>query len=98
LSMRDRKCRKLRAGRLITVVPAKVPRIIGKAGSMVEMIKDTTKTQIVVGQNGLVWVKGENQEIAVEAVREIEKKSHLHGLTDHIKALIEKRMAEKYAQ
>ena len=98
LSMRDRKCRKLRGGRLIAVVPAKVPRIIGKAGSMVETIKELTKTQIVVGQNGLVWIKGDNQDIAIEAVREIESKSHLHGLTDHTKALIEKRMVEKYGQ
>ncbi|MCX6815586.1 MAG: exosome complex protein Rrp4, partial [Candidatus Aenigmarchaeota archaeon] len=35
LSMRDHKCRKLKGGRLITVTPAKVPRIIGKGGSMV---------------------------------------------------------------
>lgn len=96
LSMRDRKCRKLRSGRLITVTPAKVPRIIGKAGSMVEMIKDITKTQIVVGQNGLVWVKGDKEDLAIEAVTEIERKSHIQGLTDQIKAMLEKKMADKY--
>lgn len=95
LSMRDRKCRKLRGGRLIRVTPAKVPRIIGKGGSMVEMIKEMTKTQIVVGQNGLVWVKGDNEDIAMEAVKEIEQKSHMHGLTEQIKALLEKRMQER---
>lgn len=95
LSMRDRKCRKLRSGRLIKVTPAKVPRIIGKGGSMVEMIKEMTKTQIVVGQNGLVWVKGDNEGIALEAVREIELKSHVHGLTDKIKAMLESKMAQK---
>ncbi len=98
LSMMDRKCRKLRGGRLISVTPTKVPRIIGKAGSMVEMIKDITKTQIVVGQNGLVWVKGDNEDIAIEAVTEIEKKSHVHGLTDRIKAMLEEKMTERYGK
>ncbi len=89
LSMRSRKCRKLKGGRLIKVTPAKVPRIIGKAGSMVEMIKELTGTQIVVGQNGLVWIKGDNEHIAAEAVLLIEQKSHIKGLTDHIKEYLE---------
>lgn len=92
LSMRDRKCRKLRGGRLIKVTPAKVPRIIGKAGSMVEMVKELTGTQIVVGQNGLVWVKGDNEDIAVEAILTIEEKSHTQGLTDYIKEMIQNKL------
>jgi exosome complex component RRP4 len=93
LSMRDRKCRKLRGGRLIKVTPAKVPRIIGKAGSMVEMVKELTGTQIVVGQNGLVWVKGDNEDIATEAILTIEEKSHTQGLTDYIKDMLQKKMS-----
>src|SRR3989344_5569850 len=92
LSMRNRKCRKLRGGRLLKVVPAKVPRIIGKAGSMVEMIKQMTNTQIVVGQNGIVWIKGDHEDIAADIVTLIEKKSHVHGLTEHVKAVLEEKM------
>lgn len=92
LSMKNRKCRKLRSGRVIQVTPAKVPRIIGKQGSMVEMIKQITNTQIVVGQNGIVWVKGDNEDMAIEAIIEIERKSHVSGLTDHIKEMLEKKM------
>lgn len=95
LSMKNRKCRKLKGGRLITVTPAKVPRIIGRQGSMVEMIKELTGTQIVVGQNGLVWVRGDNEDIAVEAVLLIEEKSHISGLTDFIKSMLEKRLREQ---
>ncbi|MDI6721427.1 MAG: exosome complex RNA-binding protein Rrp4 [Candidatus Aenigmarchaeota archaeon] len=94
LSMRDRKCRKLKGGRLIKVTPSKVPRIIGRSGSMVEMIKQVTGTQIVVGQNGLVWIKGDNEDIATEAILVIEERSHTHGLTDYVKSLLEKRMKE----
>jgi exosome complex component RRP4 len=92
LSMKSPKCRKLRGGRLIKVTPAKVPRIIGRGGSMVEMIKNMTRTQIVVGQNGLVWVKGENEDLAAEAILLIEEKSHIKGLTDYIKEMIEKKV------
>ncbi len=98
LSMKNRKCRKLRGGRVIKVTPAKVPRIIGKQGSMVEMIKDLTNTQIVVGQNGIVWVKGDNEDIAIEAILEIEKKSHVSGLTDQIKGMLEAKMGSKGAE
>src|SRR3989338_3344875 len=92
LSMRNRKCRKLRGGRLIKVTSAKVPRIIGKAGSMFEMIKNMTNTQIVVGQNGIVWVKGDHEDIAMDIITVIERKSHVHGLTDQVKAILEEKM------
>jgi len=95
LSMRNRKCRKLRGGRILQVTPVKVPRIIGKGGSMVEMIKNLTGTQIVVGQNGIVWLKGDNEDIAAEAVLLIERKSHISGLTDFIKETLETRMGVK---
>jgi exosome complex component RRP4 len=95
LSMKNRKCRKLRGGRLIKVTPAKVPRIIGKSGSMVEMIKEITGTQIVVGQNGFVWVKGDNEDIATEAVLFIEQMSHISGLTDRVKDMLERKMSER---
>jgi len=92
LSMKNRKCRKLHGGRIVKVTPAKVPRIIGKNGSMVEMIKEKTNTQIVVGQNGVVWIKGEKEDLAIEAILEIEKRSHVSGLTDQIKNMLDERL------
>jgi exosome complex component RRP4 len=56
------------------------------------MIKEMTNTQIVVGQNGIVWVKGDHEDIAMDIVTTIEKKSHVHGLTEHIKSLLEEKM------
>ncbi len=78
--------RKLGSGRIIKVNPTKVPRIIGKQGSMVTLIKDKTGCRITVGQNGLVWIQGEpDKEMkALEAIKIIEKKAHLEGLTDEI--------------
>ena len=93
VSMKGPGLRKLKGGRIIEVDSNKVPRIIGKQGSMVMMIKDATKCNIVVGQNGLIWIDGEplNELLAIQAIRKIEKESHLSGLTDKIKEFLEKK-------
>ncbi len=90
LSMIGPGLRRLTGGRTIQVNTHKVPRIIGTQGSMITMIKDATNTRIVVGQNGVIWIQGEPEgELkAVEAIREIEEKSHLSGLTERIKAML----------
>ena len=78
---------KLEGGRIISVTPTKVPRIIGKQGSMVSMKKSATGTNILVGQNGYVWVKGEpkGEILTVKTIKNIEKNSHRSGLTEEIK-------------
>lgn len=83
---------KLKGGRIIKVNTNKVPRIIGKQGSMVSMVKQATGCKIVVGQNGLVWIDGEPDKelIAANAVKKIEEESHLSGLTDRIKVYLDK--------
>ena len=92
VTMKGPGLRKLKGGRLIEVNPNKVPRIIGKQGSMVVMIKDATGCNIVVGQNGLIWIDGGpmNELLAIQAIGKIEKESHLTGLTDKIKEFLEK--------
>lgn len=92
LTMKGLGLRKLGEGRILTVNPYKVPRIIGKQGSMVGMVKDATNCRIIVGQNGIVWVQGEpeNELRAVAAIRKIESESHISGLTDRIKTFLEK--------
>jgi len=87
VTMKGPGLRKLRGGRIIQVDSHKVPRIIGKQGSMVSMIKNETACNIVVGQNGLIWIDGQpEQELAaIRTIRKIEKESHLSGLTEKIK-------------
>ena len=59
---------------------------------MVTLIKNYTKCKIIIGQNGVIWVKGEprNEIIAIESIKMIERKSHLAGLADYIKNYLEK--------
>jgi exosome complex component RRP4 len=91
LSMRDHGLRKLQGGIIVKVVPQKIPRIIGKQGSMVGMIKDYTKCEISVGQNGFIWVYGpaDKMQITKRAIKLIEEKSHISGLTDKVKEFLE---------
>lgn len=95
ITMKDRMCRKLHGGNIIRITPAKVPRLIGRSGSMIEMIKKKTGCHIIVGQNGLVWIKGENESLAAEAVLKVEKESHTEGLTDRIGEMLDKATGGK---
>ena len=97
VTMKGMGLRKLKGGRVIEVASNKVPRIVGKEGSMISMIKDATKCSIIVGQNGIVWISGtpEGELLAVEAIRKIEEESHLSGLTDKIKEFLEKSSKAK---
>jgi len=93
LTMKDKTCKKLIGGFLIKVNPTRVPRIIGRAGSMVSTIKNETGCSIIVGQNGLIWIKGPNTDaemLARDAINRIVEKPFIDGLTDHIKEFLDK--------
>ena len=92
LTMKGPGLRKLKGGRIIQITPSKVPRVIGKQGSMISMIKDKTGCRIIVGQNGLVWIQGEDSNqviLAVDTIYKIEDEAHLSGLTERIKEFLE---------
>jgi exosome complex component RRP4 len=88
LTMKEPGLKKLLGGVLIKITPSKVPRLIGRGGSMISLIKRKTGTTIIVGQNGLVWIKGEKVSKAVEAILTVEKESHTVGLTDKISKML----------
>ena len=89
--------KKLRGGRIMKVNPSKVPRIIGKKGSMVSMIKKGTDCKIMIGQNGVIWFEGtpEMEVIVSETIKKIESESHHQGMTDAIKAFLEQKTGKK---
>ncbi len=94
ISMFDRMCRKFSGGRILAVNPAKVPRIIGKSGSMIDMIKRKTGCRVVVGQNGVVWLEGDSPQIedfVISVIGTIQEKSHVEGLTNEIEKMLEKK-------
>lgn len=97
VSMMGPGLRKLSGGRFIQVNSSKVPRIIGKEGSMVSMIKQASGCNIVVGQNGLIWINGEpdKEVIVVDAIKMVEAQAHLNGVTDRIAKFLEEKTGVK---
>jgi exosome complex component RRP4 len=89
VSMRSLGSRKLMGGVTIKIQPTKIPRIIGKGGSMINMIKEKTGCMIYVGKNGVVWVRGDNKSKAIEAILMIERESHTSGLTDKVSMMLD---------
>ena len=87
LGLKGRGMGKFKNGILVSITPTKVPRLIGKKGSMINMIKEKTRCKIVVGQNGLVWVKGEEdmEQVTKNIINLIEAEAHTSGLTNRIR-------------
>ena len=100
VTMRGPGLRKLGEGNIISVSPNKVPRIIGKQGSMISMIKKATGCKINVGQNGLIWILGEPEMevITIKTIKKIEREAHQSGLTDKIREYLEKDMGCKIVE
>ncbi len=77
----------LEDGIIIEINPNKVPRVIGKEGSMISLIKDETKCHITVGQNGFIWIGGDNIEdelFAKKAILYVAENSTMQGLTEEM--------------
>ena len=62
-------------------------RVSQRKEEKTNMIKDKTKCKIVVGQNGLVWVKGDEdmEQLTKNIIHLIEAEAHTSGLTNKIK-------------
>jgi len=81
--------KKLPEGRLVRVSSVKIPRIIGKKNSMVDMIRANTGCEVIAGRNGYVWITGKgDSNLAERAIRMIEAQAHTHGLTDRVAAFL----------
>ena len=92
ITLKDRNLYKIKGGQIINVEPSKVPRIIGKKGSMISVLKKYTKCRIFVGQNGRIWVDGEEEGVkkVIDTIKMIENESLSFGLTNKIEELLKK--------
>jgi exosome complex component RRP4 len=91
VTMKEPGLRKLQGGQIIEITHSKVPRVIGKGGSMIQMIKSYTNCRIFVGQNGRIWLDGEIDNIvyAIRAIRMIEEEAQTIRLTERVKDYLE---------
>jgi exosome complex component RRP4 len=90
ITMKERGLRVIKKGKIVEMTPTKVPRIIGKKGSMLNILKKETRCRILVGQNGRIWLDGASEmvEIATKAIEKIEREAHTSGLTDRVRNMI----------
>ena len=92
ITLKDRNLYKIRGGHITYIEPSKVPRLIGKKGSMISLLKKYTRCRIFVGQNGRIWIDGDEDNIAkvIDVIRKIEEESLAFGLTNRIEELLKK--------
>ena len=93
LSIKSRGLGKIDEGIIIEINSNKVPRVIGKEGSMINLIKTETNCDITIGQNGLIWIKGDKVEdelFAKKSILFVVQKCYIKGLTEELKAWFEK--------
>ena len=86
--------KKLLGGKLIDLKASKIPRVIGRSNTMIQQIRDGTRANVLVGMNGMVWVKGGNTELASKLIMQISEEAHTSGLTERIKTMIESAKLE----
>jgi exosome complex component RRP4 len=87
LTMKARGLGRIDEGIMFKINSNKVPRVIGKEGSMIRIIREYTNCNITVGQNGFIWIKGdkiEDELFAKRAILFITEKSFMEGLTDKV--------------
>jgi len=97
LTLRGHGLGKVEGGMIIQINSNKVPRVIGKEGSMINLIKKETNCEIVVGQNGIIWILGnkvEDELFAEKAIIFVTEKSFISGLTEATQEWIEKEKSK----
>lgn len=98
LTIKSRGLGKIDEGMIIEINPNKVPRVIGKEGSMINLIKKETDCNVTVGQNGFIWIKGENVDselLAKKAIMFVVEKSFSSGLTEEVEEWFKKNVGGK---
>ncbi|HOE52811.1 MAG TPA: exosome complex RNA-binding protein Rrp4 [Methanomassiliicoccales archaeon] len=91
VTMKEQGLRKLQGGQILEISHSKVPRVIGKNGSMIQMIKNYTNCRIFIGQNGRIWVDGNMDDMvhAMRAIKMIEEGAQTLKLTERVKEFLD---------
>jgi exosome complex component RRP4 len=92
LTLNDRKLGQIKSGQVIEISHTRVPRLIGKGGSMISMLKKEVNCNIFVGQNGRIWISGgaEDMDLALKTITLIQREAHTNGLTDRVVDFLKK--------
>ncbi len=81
---------KLEGGTIVRVAPARVGRVVGRNGSMIQTIVRHTGAKVTVGQNGRIWIDGNPEAIerVAAALRMIDEEGIRSGLTERVESYL----------
>jgi exosome complex component RRP4 len=81
---------KLEGGTIVRISPARIPRVVGRSGSMIQTITGQTGAHVAIGQNGRIWVDGTPEAIrrVSEVLRMIEENGQRSGLTGRVESYL----------
>ena len=93
LTIKGKGLGRVTEGSIVEIKPSRVPRVIGKKGSMVNMLIKETGCEVLVGQNGRILIKCPNkdiEEVLILSIKKIEAEAHTTGLTERVREFIRK--------
>ncbi|HTT73026.1 MAG TPA: exosome complex protein Rrp4 [Thermoplasmata archaeon] len=90
VSMQGEGLGKLDGGTIVRIAPARVGRVVGRNGSMIQTILNHTGVRMTVGQNGRIWVDGPAESVArvVQVLRLIDDEGMRPGLTEQVESYL----------
>jgi len=93
IDLEIKKKEKLNDGLILKIDPARIPRLIGKNSSMLNLIKEYLKIDIIIGKNGRVYLNGNINNVlkAVDIIRFVINNSYKRGLTEKVKEILENK-------
>ncbi len=94
LSISGQNLGKIDSGELVKISPTKIPRLIGKHGSMIQTIEASTNASITIGQNGLIVLKCDDSaglKKAVESIKMMDKALHNTNLEEKIQNILDEK-------
>ncbi len=93
IDLEIKKKEKLNDGLILKVDPVRIPRLIGKNSSMLNLIKEYLKIDIIIGKNGRIYLNGNINDVskAVDIIRFVINNSYKSGLTEKVKEILENK-------
>lgn len=95
VTISDRDLGKIDSGEMVEISPSKIPRLIGKRGTMIQAIESATNAIITIGQNGWVVVACESADgllKAKKAIQMVNERAHIANLTDQVREMLESKV------
>ncbi|MEM0119850.1 MAG: exosome complex RNA-binding protein Rrp4 [Thermoprotei archaeon] len=81
----------IKQGVVVAIEPTRVPRVIGRNGSMIKLLNNELAANIVVAQNGYVWIRAKDSTTinkCVRIIKMIEAEAHTQGLTSRVEEML----------